>query len=180
VTILSDSSILARPELVTPFRPQAVGSCSVDLHLGAELWRLPYGQTLDPERDQATVWDAVPLRQDGRWLLGARELFLGSTLEAVAIPDDLVGLLHGISSLGRLGLLIHVTAGVVDAGWPEAPLTLEIVSLGGPIYLRPGMRIGQLTLHRLDAPAVRPYDGRYANARGVQASRAYRDREARP
>jgi dCTP deaminase len=178
MSVLRDASILARPELVTPFRPKAVSACSVDLHLGAELLRLPYGQTLDPERDQATVWQSVPLRDDGRWLLGARELYLGATLEAVMVPDDMVAILHGVSSLGRLGLLIHVTAGVVDAGWQESPLTLEVVSLGGPIFLRPGMRIAQLTFHLLDAAAERPYVGRYARDRGVVPSRAYLDVDA--
>ncbi len=127
--ILSDRSILTHPELVTPFRPNAVGPCSIDIHLGAQLLKLPYGQTLDPEQDQAGVWVDVPLREDGRWLLGARELYLGATLEGITVPDHMVALLHGISSLGRLGLIVHCTAGVVDAGWKEAPLTLEIVSL---------------------------------------------------
>lgn len=177
--ILSDRSLLARPELVTPFRPKAVQPCSVDLHLGARLLRLPYGQTLDPEKDQSDVWAETPLRDDGRWLLGARELYLGATLEAVMVPRTMVGLLHGISSLGRLGLIVHCTAGVVDSGWREAPLTLEIVSLGGPIFLRPGMRICQITYHMLDAATVQPYSGRYAGDRDVQASRSFLDREVR-
>lgn len=175
MTVLSDASILARPSLVVPFRPTDTGPCSVDLHLGHELLRLPYGMTLDPERDQADIWQPVPLRDDGRWLLGGQTLYLGATLERVMIPDDMVGLLHGISSLGRLGLLVHCTAGVVDSGWSEANLTLEIVSLGGAIYLRPGMRFCQLTFHRLDRAAERPYSGRYALDRGVTPSRAHLD-----
>lgn len=177
MSVLSDRSILARPELVTPFRPSAVGPCSIDLHLGAELRRLPYGQTLDPEKDQATAWADTPLGEDGRWLLGARELYLGATLEAVMVPIDMVALLHGISSLGRLGLIVHCTAGVADSGWKEAPLTLEIVSLGGPIFLRPGMRICQLTFHALDQECEWGYSGRYSGDRGVVPSRSFLDRE---
>lgn len=174
--ILSDTTLHAMTGLVTPWQPRAVGPCSYDLHLGHRLLRLPYGQTLDPERDQSDLWQEVPLREDGRWMLGARELYLGATLEAVAVPDGLVGLLHGISSLGRLGLLVHCTAGVLDSGW-TGHLTLEIVSLGGPIFLRPGMRIGQLTFHMLDEMATAPYSGRYAGDHGVQPSRSYLDRE---
>jgi dCTP deaminase len=178
VSVLSTQSILARPSLVTPFRPMAVGPCSVDIFLGAALKRLPYGQVLDPEADQSSAWLDVPLRSDGRWLLGAQTLYLGATLEDVTVPRDMVALLHGVSSLGRLGLLIHVTAGVVDSGWQDAPLTLEIVSLAASIYLRPGMRIGQLTYHRLDEVTDRPYDGRYQGDRGPTPSRSYRDWEA--
>jgi dCTP deaminase len=176
MTVLSDRSLRALPHLVTPTWPRAIQPCSIDLHLGASLLKLPYGQVLDPEQDQADVWVDAPLRDDGRWLIGARQLFLGDTLERVTVPDDQMALLHGISSLGRQGLLIHVTAGLVDPGWIETPLTLEIVSLGGPIYLRPGMRIGQITYHWLDGAAEQPYVGRYRNDTGVQPSRSYQDR----
>lgn len=178
MSVLSAQSILARPSLITPFRPQAVGPNSVDLFLGGQLKRLPYGQVLDPETDQSDIWQDVPLRTDGRWLIGSQTLYLGATLEAVTVPDDMVALLHGVSSLGRLGLLIHVTAGVVDAGWRKSPLTLEIVSLAASIYLRPGMRIGQLTYHRLDEVTRQPYDGRYVGDQGPTPSRSYRDLEA--
>lgn len=174
MTVLSDRSLRALPHLVTPAQPQSIQPCSIDLHLGSSLLRLPYGQCLDPEQDQAPVWIDTPLRADGRWLIGPRELYLGATLETVTVPDDQMALLHGISSLGRYGLLIHVTAGVVDSGW-TGNLTLEIVSLGGPIYLRPSQRIAQLTFHWLDGTAETPYSGRYQNDKGVQPSRSYQD-----
>ena len=138
----------------------AIGPSSVDLHLGDELLRLPYGVTLDPERDQSALWQPVPLRDDGRWLLGRGGLYLGVTAEAVEAPDDHMVLLHGLSSLGRLGLLVHITAGLIDAGNRLFP-TLELVSLGGAILLRPGMRIAQTTYHALSSPAERPYAGKY-------------------
>ena len=139
----------------------AIGPSSVDIHLGDTLLRLPYGVTLDPERDQSDLWEPVPLRQDGRWMLGQGVLYLGVTREVVAVPERMMALLHGISSLGRLGLLVHVTAGLIDAGNSLTP-TLELVSLGGAILLRPGMRIAQVTYHLLSAPAEQPYSGKYS------------------
>lgn len=138
----------------------AIGPSSQDVHLGDELLRLPYGVTLDPERDQSALWEMVPLRDDGRWWLGQGALYLGVTVETISVPDDGVAFLHGISSLGRLGLLIHVTAGLIDAGNSLRP-TLELLSLGGSILLRPGQRIGQVTYHQMTGPALRPYDGKY-------------------
>ena len=96
------------------------------------------------------------------------------TAEEIAIPNDLMGTLHGVSSLGRLGLLVHVTAGLADAGF-SGRLTLELVSLGGTILLRPGMRIAQLTLHRMTSPAEAPYSGRYMNDVDPTPSRAWKD-----
>lgn len=176
--ILSDRTLLANPKLVQPHDPAAVQPCSIDVHLGGALLRLPYGVTLDPETDQSALWQTVPLREDGRWLLGAQTLYLGATRERVTVPANQVALLHGVSSLGRLGLMIHVTAGLVDPGWRFAPLTLEIVSLAGAIYLRPGMRIGQLTFHALDQSVEHPYAGRYQDSQGVVTSRAHLDVEA--
>lgn len=178
--ILSDATLtrmVGGP--VTPFDAGAVGPCSVDLHLGDRLLRLPYGVTLDPEADQSELWQETPLAADGRWFLGRETLYLGATLESVTVPTDMVALLHGVSSLGRLGLLVHVTAGLVDSGW-AGPLTLEIVSLGGSIRLRPGQRIGQLTYHLLDGHARSPYTGRYVGDTGPTPSRAHLDVEARP
>lgn len=177
MSVLSDATLRSLPHLVVPTKPTSIQPCSIDLHLGHELLRLPYGQCLDPERDQAAIWQDVPLRNDGRWLIGARELYLGATLERVTVLPHMVALLHGISSLGRYGLIVHCTAGLVDPGWQAAPLTLEIVSLGGPIYLRPGMRIGQLTYHKLDGLAETPYQGRYQGDLLPTPSRAHLDGE---
>jgi dCTP deaminase len=140
----------------------AIGPSSQDVHLGNSLIRLPYGVTLDPERDQSVLWQSVPLRDDGRWMLGQGTLYLGVTIETISVPDDGVAFLHGISSLGRLGLLIHITAGLIDAG-NTLRLTLELVSLSGAILLRPGMRIGQITYHQMTGRAEHPYSGKYQN-----------------
>lgn len=152
----------------------SVGPSSMDVHLGDSLIRLPYGVTLDPERDQSELWQDVPLRADGRWMLGQGSLYLGVTAETISVPIDHVALLHGISSLGRLGLLIHITAGLIDAG-NELKLTLELLSLGGSILLRPGMRIGQVTYHQMTAPAEHPYRGKYLNDLWPVPSRMYQE-----
>lgn len=181
MSVLSDASIrahldsLSDPRLrVEPLATNAVQPSSLDLHLGESLLRLPYGAIINPEQDQSSLWEPVPTRADGRWWLGQNTLYLGVTAEDIHIPTDLVGMLHGVSSLGRLGLLVHVTAGLADAGF-SGRLTLELVSLGGTILLRPGMRIAQLTLHRMTTMAASPYAGRYANDRLPTPSRAWKE-----
>ena len=103
---------------------------------------------------------------------------LGTTVERIALPDDVVGRLEGKSSLGRLGLLIHSTAGYVDPGW-DGRLTLELSNVANlPIVLTPGMKIGQLFLFRLSSPAEHPYGSekygpRYQGQRGPTPSRSF-------
>lgn len=168
MSVLSDSSI--RDMLGTD---EHVGPASLDIHLGDSLLRLGYGAVLDPEKDQSALWSPAAM-EDGRWWVSHSGLYLGVSQEEITVPGDMVALLHGVSSLGRLGLLIHVTAGVADPGF-SGRLTLELVSLGGTILLRPGMRIGQLTFHRLDKLATVPYRGRYQNDREPQPSRSWKD-----
>ena len=94
---------------------------------------------------------------------------LGSTLERVRLPDDLVARLEGKSSLGRLGLLIHSTAGFIDPGW-DGHVTLELSNVANlPITIYPGMKIGQLSFVQLTEPAENPY-GSAASARSTRAS----------
>lgn len=135
---------------------------------------LGQGPILDPEADQSALWQDVPLRADGRWLLGQGTFYLGATAETLTIPRDIAGFLHGVSSIGRLGLLVHVTAGVIDSEYTGRP-TLEIFPLAGPIYLRPGQRIAQVTLHRLGLPVLAGYAGRYQGATEPEPSRAHLD-----
>lgn len=169
MTVLADASL--RTLLGTS---EHVGPASVDLHLGDSLLRLGYGAVLDPEKDQSDLWSPTVTDEGGRWWLAQNALYLGVTAEEITVPGDMVALLHGVSSLGRLGLLVHVTAGLVDSGW-SGKLTLEIVSLGGTILLRPGMRIAQITYHRLDAIATRPYHGKYLSDQVPVPSRMWQE-----
>ena len=122
------------------------------------------------------IWrrEHVPIR----YTESEGEFVLGSTLERVALPDDLVARLEGKSSLGRLGLLIHSTAGYVDPGW-DGYLTLELSNVANlPITLYPGMKIGQISFFKLTSPAETPYGGagnKYQGQRGPTPSRFFRD-----
>jgi dCTP deaminase len=109
-------------------------------------------------------------------ILHPGEFMLGSTTERIAIPDDIVGRLDGKSSLGRLGLVIHSTAGFVDAGW-DGHITLELSNVANlPITLYPGMKIGQISFFQMTTPADRPYGSeglgsKYTGQRGPTPSR---------
>lgn len=183
MSVLADAALrrcyTTGQQLVTPLRAGAVQPSSIDITLGGTLKRLDYGSVLDPSIDQSHLWREMPLRDDGRWLLGQGALYLGVTSETITVPSNMVALLHGVSSLGRLGLLVHVTAGVCDPGY-SGRITLELVSLGAAIYLTPGMRIGQLTFHFLTTPAERIYAGRYQGDTSPTTSRSYNDWDAAP
>jgi dCTP deaminase len=115
-------------------------------------------------------------------MLHPGEFVLGSTEERVALPDDIVARIEGKSSLGRLGLLIHSTAGFVDPGW-DGHVTLELANVASlPITLYPGMKIGQLSFMRMTSPADRPYGkgalgSKYQGQRGPTPSRYYKNFE---
>src|SRR4051794_15103381 len=130
-------------------------------------------------REPMTDLTELVVVEDGRpFILHPGEFVLGQTLERVALPDDMVARLEGKSSLGRLGLLIHSTAGYVDPGW-DGFLTLELSNVANlPITLYPGMKIGQISFFRLTSPAETPYGSagnKYQGQRGPTPSRYYRD-----
>jgi dCTP deaminase len=182
--ILSDRSI--REELaagrivIDPLGEDAIQPSSVDLHCDS-LFRVFRNDTtpyIDPKLSQEDLTELVEVREDGAFILHPGEFVLGSTLERVALPDDLVARLEGKSSLGRLGLLIHSTAGFVDAGW-DGHLTLELSNVATlPIALYPGMKIGQISFLRMTTPADNPYGSgatgsKYQGQRGPTPSRYY-------
>jgi dCTP deaminase len=150
-------SVLSDRHLACLYPGSNPGPSSIDVHLGDEILGLASGIVLDPEIDQSDAWTPLQTCSDGRWRLDRLHPYLGVTRERLTISERHVGLLHGISSLGRLFLLIHVTAGLVDAGWTRSRLTLELMPLAAPILLRPGQRIGQITLHEMTSACVKPY-----------------------
>ncbi len=133
---------------------------------------------IDPSQQQDDLTSLVEAVDDNPFVLHPGEFVLGSTFEAVDLPDDLAGRLEGKSSLGRLGLLTHSTAGFIDPGF-EGHITLELSNVANlPITLWPGMKIGQLCLFRLSSAAENPYGStaagsRYQGQRGPTPSRAY-------
>lgn len=120
---------------------------------------------------------------DDEFILHPRDFVLGSTMERVEIPADLIAHVEGRSSLGRLAIVVHATAGIVDPGY-RGQITLELSNLGkAPVALRPGMRISQLTFTELSSAARRPYGAergsKYQDQMGPQASRVQEDHEFR-
>lgn len=117
----------------------------------------------------------IPDDPDRAFMLHPGEFVLGSTAERIKLPDDLVGRLEGKSSLGRLGLLIHSTAGYVDPGW-DGQITLELSNVARlPITIYPGMPIGQLSFLTLTTPVDTKYQGKYLGQSGPVASRYHRN-----
>jgi dCTP deaminase len=139
--------------------------------------RYPY---IDVKQAQDDLTELVGVEGDEAFILHPGEFVLGSTLERVTLPDDLVARLEGKSSLGRLGLLTHSTAGFIDPGF-SGHITLELSNVANlPITLWPGMKIGQLCLLRLTSPAEHPYGSaqagsKYQGQRGPTPSRSYQN-----
>ena len=139
--------------------------------------RYPY---IDVRQPMEGLTEPVEISDSEPFILHPGEFVLGSTLERVRLPDDLVARLEGKSSLGRLGLLIHSTAGYVDPGW-DGYLTLELSNVANlPITIYPAMKIGQISFFRLTSEAERPYGAtgrgsKYQGQRGPTASRFFEE-----
>ena len=186
--VLSDRDIRAEIEagriVIDPFIPAAVQPSSVDLHLDRRfrVFRNSRYPFIDVRADQPDMTELVEIAGDDPFILHPGEFVLGSTFERVGLPNDLVARLEGKSSLGRLGLLIHSTAGYVDPGW-EGNLTLELSNVANlPITLYDGMKIGQISFQRLSSPAEVAYGeasigSKYRGQRDPTASLYHRDFE---
>ena len=181
--ILSDRDLRAQIKagrlIIEPFDEAMVQPSSIDLHCDRQFrvfanHRYPY---IDVRKPLDELTELIEVHNDEPFILHPGEFVLGSTSEKVTLPDDLVARLEGKSSLGRLGLLIHSTAGFVDAGW-SGYLTLELSNVANlPIAIYPGMKIGQLCVFQMSSPAERPYSqtGKYQGQRGPTPSRFYQD-----
>jgi dCTP deaminase len=164
--VLSDRSIKAEIEsgrlVFEPYEPAMVQPSSVDVRVDNQFRvfhnaRYPF---IDVRRPMDDLTELVEVARDQPFILHPGEFVLGQTLERVRLPDDLVARLEGKSSLGRLGLLIHSTAGFVDAGF-EGNLTLELSNVANlPITIYQGMPIGQISFMRMDGPVESPYGSR--------------------
>lgn len=179
--VLSDRTIreqIAAGRLViAPFDDTLVQPSSIDLRVSHEFRvfhnnRQPY---IDPREPEADLTELVRVNDGEPFILHPGEFVLGSTLERVGIPDDLVARLEGKSSLGRLGLLIHSTAGYIDPGF-DGQITLEFSNVASlPIAIHAGMRIGQISFLQMTTPVDTPYSGKYQGQSGPTSSRSHRD-----
>jgi dCTP deaminase len=135
---------------------------------------------IDVKQPQEELTELVEVAEEQPFILHPGEFVLGSTLERITLPDNLVARLEGKSSLGRLGLLIHSTAGFIDPGW-DGHVTLELSNVANlPITIYPGMRIGQLSYMQLDGPVEAPYGSdslgsKYQGQRGPTQSRYWKN-----
>jgi dCTP deaminase len=182
--LLSDRDIRAELDAgrvaLEPFDEAMIQPSSIDFRLDRffrvfENHRYPH---IDPAQDQSDLTRMVETVGEEPFILHPGEFVLGSTYEVVSLPDDVAARVEGKSSLGRLGLLTHATAGFVDPGF-SGHVTLELANVATlPIKLYPGMKIGQLCFFRLSSPAEHPYGSekygsRYQGQRGPTASRSF-------
>lgn len=182
--LLSDRDILAEIEAnriaIEPYDAAMIQPSSVDIRLDRffrvfDNHKYPH---IDPSVEQSDLTREVEPEGDEAFILHPGEFVLGSTYEVCTLPDDIAARVEGKSSLGRLGLLTHATAGFVDPGF-SGHVTLELANVATlPIKLYPGMKIGQLCFFRLSSPAEHPYGSekygsRYQGQRGPTASKSY-------
>ena len=182
--LLSDRDIKRQIDdervVLDPFDPSMIQPSSIDVRLD-RLFRLfdnhkyPF---IDPAEEQPELTRLVEVEPDEPFILHPGEFVLGSTYETITLPDDVAARVEGKSSLGRLGLLTHATAGFVDPGF-SGHVTLELSNVATlPIKLWPGMKIGQLCFFRLSSATESPYGSgaygnRYQGQRGPMASRSF-------
>lgn len=189
--ILSDADLLARLEegdlVVDPLDDvdMQVQPASIDLRLGSEFLEFQRANIpcIHPNReDEVSEYvTETHVAEGDEFILHPGDFVLGTTKERVEIPPDLLATVEGRSSLGRLAVVIHATAGIVDPGY-RGQITLELSNLGtAPVALTPGMRISQLIFTELKTPAERPYGAargsKYQDQSGPQASRIGTDPE---
>jgi dCTP deaminase len=182
--LLSDrdirSEITSGRVKVEPFEEKMVQPSSVDVRLDRffRVFENHKYESIDPSIEQAELTREIAVGADDFFILHPGEFVLASTYEVITLPDDIAGRLEGKSSLGRLGLLTHSTAGFIDPGF-SGHITLELSNVANlPVKLFPGMKIGQLCLIKLSSPAEHPYGSalygsRYQGQRGPTASKSW-------
>ncbi len=184
--LLSDRDIRSEIDAgrvkLDPYEPGMIQPSSIDVRLD-KFFRVFDNHkytAIDPAADQPDLTRLIEITNDEPFVLHPGEFVLGSTYESVTLPDDIAARLEGKSSLGRLGLLTHSTAGFVDPGF-EGNVTLELSNVATlPINLWSGMKIGQLCFVRLSSPAEHAYGSvkygsRYSGQRGPTASKSFKN-----
>ena len=182
--LLSDRDIAAEIKAgrvqVEPFEPKMIQPSSVDVRLDRffRVFENHRYEVIDPSIEQPDLTREVAVAPEDFFILHPGEFVLASTYEVITLPDDIAGRLEGKSSLGRLGLLTHSTAGFIDPGF-SGHITLELSNVANlPVKLYPGMKIGQLCLIKLSSAAEHPYGSavygsRYQGQRGPTPSKSW-------
>ena len=182
--LLSDRDIRAEIQSgrvgLDPFDEEMIQPSSVDVRLDRyfRVFENHRYSFIDPAVEQPDLTREIMTEADESFVLHPGEFVLASTFEVITLPDDVAGRLEGKSSLGRLGVLTHSTAGFIDPGF-SGHITLELSNVANlPVTLHPGMKIGQLCLFRLSSPAEHPYGSakygsRYQGQRGPTPSRSW-------
>jgi dCTP deaminase len=189
--VLSDRTIkeeLAKGRLVIdPLDPDDIQPASVDVHLDRafRVFKVSSRPYIDIREPMDDLTDEVLIEEERPFFIHPGEFVLASTIQVVTLPDDILAQVEGKSSLGRIGLLIHATAGFVDPGW-TGKLTLELSNVAKmPIALYYGMKIGQLSFMRMSTPVDRPYGSpglrsKYQGQMSPTPSRAFTEFERAP
>src|SRR5881275_2536425 len=189
--VLSDRTITRLLEQgrieIDPYDPSLLQPSSVDVRVDRyfRVFRNSRYPFIDVKQAQEELTELVEIEDETPFILHPGEFVLGSTLERVRLPDDLVARLEGKSSLGRLGLLIHSTAGFIDPGW-DGHVTLELSNVATlPITIYPGMKIGQISFMQMTEPATMPYGSaaigsKYKGQKGPTASRYWQNFDGEP
>ena len=182
--LLSDKDIRAQIDagrvVCEPYEPKMIQPSSIDVRLDKffRVFENHKYEVIDPSKEQPELTREIEVGNDEHFILHPGEFVLASTFEVITLPDDIAGRLEGKSSLGRLGLLTHSTAGFIDPGF-SGHITLELSNVANlPVKLFPGMKIGQLCLIKLSSAAENPYGSaiygsRYQGQRGPTASRSW-------
>ncbi len=182
--LLSDKDIRSEIESgrvgVDPYEPKMIQPSSIDVRLDKffRVFENHRYEVIDPSKEQPELTREIEVGNNEHFILHPGEFVLASTYEVVTLPDDIAARLEGKSSLGRLGLLTHSTAGFIDPGF-SGHITLELSNVANlPVKLFPGMKIGQLCLVKLSSAAENPYGSaiygsRYQGQRGPTASRSW-------
>jgi len=180
--LLSSGAIVVEPP---PNLDLQLGSCSLDLRLSNEFSmfeynKIPFIDIRNPDQAQQTTRQ-IHVDDDQAFVLHPGSFVLAITIERIELADDIVGRLEGRSSLGRLGIIVHATASIIDPGW-RGRVVLELANHGTmPVALYPGIRVCSLTFEQVSTPVDRPYwrkaQAKYANQEGLIASRIADDPE---
>jgi dCTP deaminase len=182
--ILSDRTlreqIAAGRIVIEPLDESCVQPSSIDVKVSNlfRVFRNHTAKVIDVKEDMSELTELVEIKDDGVFMLHPGEFVLGSTVERVVVPDDMVARIDGKSSLGRLGLIIHSTAGFIDPGF-DGHITLELTNIATlPITLYPSMKVGQVSFMMMTSAADRPYGkgasgSKYQGQRGPTPSRYF-------